>query len=376
MRVSVGEQGKVAKKKAIGKTRKPEREEVPAGDNTKHTMRDVARLAGVSISTVSAVINGTPKVSPVRTQRVYEAMQSLDYQPDQIARSLKVGRSRTIGVVVPDITNAFYPEVIRGIEEAAHRSGYGVLLCDSNEDPAREKEHLSTLFSRRVDGVILACSDTSAAYDVLVARRFPLVFVDRIPKGVRQNAVSTNNIKAARMATRHLIELGHKRVAVLAGDLNFSTHAERLEGFRRAMHQAGLDIPEAYLRSGNLQLEDGYEAGLELLKLKHPPTAVFASNNKLLVGLLRAVSEMHVPCPGKVSVLGFDDHVWNQHFNPRLTSVAQPTYDIGRCAFEMLLARMEDQPLLGKQWSSIMLLDAQLKVRESTAPPASDGRKS
>lgn len=331
------------------------------------TMHDVAKLAGVAVSTVSAVINGTANVSVERTKRVHDAMRSLRYHPDQIARSLKVGRSNIIGVVVPDITNPFYPEVIRGIEGEARRHGYEVLLCDSNEDAGREREYLSALFSRRVDGAILACSNSSAAYGQLVYRRFPLVFVDRIPKRVRQNAVSTDNVNAACLGTRHLIELGHKRIAVLAGDLDLSTHAARLEGFKKAMQGAGLAINEEYLRCGNLQIEDGYEAGMKLLTLKRPPTAVLASNNKLLLGLLRALKELRVSCPEQVSVVGFDDHVWNQHFNPKLTCLAQPSYEIGKRAFDLLLARMEHRPL--PRPKTVILLDADLKIRESSGPP-------
>lgn len=339
------------------------------------TMRDVATLAGVAVSTVSAVINGSPKVSATRTERVVKAMERLQYHPDQIARSLKVGRSKTIGVVVPDITNPFYPEVIRGIEDAARHAGYEVLLCDANEDPLQEREYLATLGARRVDGVILACSDAAAAYDSLSRGPYPLVFVDRIPKSVRHNAVSTNNAKAASEATQHLIDLGHRRIAILAGDLNFSTHAERLAGFTLAMERAGLKIRQEYLRCGNVQLEDGYRAGIEVVSLKQPPTAVFASNNKLLLGLLRALGELSVRCPEDVSVLGFDDHVWNQHFTPTLTSVAQPTYQIGKCAFEMLLSSIEAGTSRRRR-NSPVFLDAELKVRRSTAPPVSKHRKS
>ena len=150
-------------------------------DRAKHTMRDVARLAGVSTSTVSAVLNASVPVSAARKKRVMDAMAALDYHPDAIARGLKTGKTNAIGVVVPDITNAFYPEVVRGVEDAARRAGYAVLLCDSNENAANEDAHLVTLFSRRVDGVLLACCANSTAYATMVRRRFPMVFVDRIP---------------------------------------------------------------------------------------------------------------------------------------------------------------------------------------------------
>lgn len=186
-------------------------------------MHDVARLAKVAVSTVSALINGAPRVSEARAERIRAAMRKLDYHPDQIARSLKVRRTQTIGVVVPDITNLFYPQVIRGIEDAAHAAGYAVLLCNSNEDPLQEAQHLSTLYSRRVDGVVLACSIGSGAADSTLRRRLPMVFVDRV--------------------------------------------------------------------------SDGRAWGDHLLALEEPPTAVIASNSKLLLGLLDAMADRGVSTP-------------------------------------------------------------------------------
>lgn len=337
---------------------------------TKFTMRDVARLAGVSVATVSAVINGTATVSAARAQKVREAMEALDYHPDQIARSLKVGRTDVIGMVVSDITNAFFPEVIRGVEDAAQTEGYSVILCNSNEDPEQERRHLSTLFSRRVDGVLLACSDASTAYDSLARRRFPIVFVDRLPHGLTHAGVSTDNVDAGYRATRHLIELGHERIAFIAGRLRLSPHADRLDGFRKAMQEQNLAVRDEYLRMGDLQTETGYQSGLELLRLPAPPTAIITSNNKMLLGLMRSVAELQVPCPGAVSIVGFDDFAWTQHFTPRLTTVAQPAYEMGRRAIELLLAKIRAAEAGSAIKDDLVLLKAELRVRESTAGPA------
>lgn len=331
-------------------------------------MRDVARLAGVAISTVSALINGGPRVSPARAQRIRDAMQALDYHPDQVARSLKMGRTQTIGVIVPDITNAFYPQVIRGIEDSAKAAGYGVLLCNSNESSQQEQAHLSMLFSRRVDGVLLACVHGVADREAPLQRRFPLVFVDRIPQGVTNGAICSDNVEAARMATRHLIDLGHRRIALLAGDLALSPHAARLEGFRRALQQARLPSREEYLCAGGMQIEDGKTAGEQLLRLDEPPTAVIASNSKLLLGLLRAIEEHGVHCPRDISIVHFDESEWSEHFRPRLTAVVQPTYEMGRRAFELLRERIE-HTVDAKTTGGITTLPAELHLRESTAPP-------
>jgi LacI family transcriptional regulator len=334
------------------------------GTPRRATIRDVARLADASTATVSAVINGTAVVSEGLMRRVRDAMTALDYQPDQVARSLKVGRTDAIGMVLPDITNAFFPEVVRGVELAAEQQGYSVILCDSNEDPEREQRHLSAFFSRRVDGVLIACSAESNAYESIVRRRFPMVFVDRIPRGLPVSAVSTDNVDAGCRATHHLIQLGHDRIAMIAGNLRLSPHADRLEGFRQAMQSARLPVRDDYMRCGDLKTESGYQQGRELLRLPARPTAILTSNNKMLLGLMGAISEAGVACPRDISVIGFDDYIWTEHFTPKLTTVAQPAREIGRLAMEMLLRKMQGA---GSD-HEIKLLKAELRVRESTGP--------
>lgn len=335
---------------------------------TKCTMRDVARLAGVSTSTVSAVINETVVVSAERKAKVLRAMEALDYQPDAIARSLKTGRSNAIGIIVPDITNAFFPEVVRGAEEAAQAAGYSVLLCDSREDYSVEERQLSALFSRRVDGVILACCVNSRAHESVTRHRVPVIFVDRLPPASSVNTVSTDNVQAGQIAAEHLIKLGHKRIGMLAGHLSLSPHHDRLEGFRKAMQEAHLPILSEFLVTGNVQVEDGVQAGYQLLNLPSPPTAIIASNNKLLLGVLQALEERGISVPRDLSVLGIDDYLWNNHFNPTLTAVAQPTREIGRKSFELLL-RLISQPQEEANPLVQIRIPAELRVRKSTAPP-------
>jgi len=341
------------------------------GEGTKsHTMVDVARLADVSVATVSAVVNGKDGVSAELTRRVREAMEALDYHPDHVARSLKVGRTHVIGMVVPDITNPFFTEVVQALDKEAIQHKYSLLLCNSGDDPQREQNQLSMLFSRRVDGVILACADSSSAYDRLIRRRFPLVFVDRIPLGFTEGAVITDNIEATWKATRHLIELGHTRIAIIAGQLNLSNGFDRVEGFRKAMQESHLPIREEYFCRGDFQIESGYRHGLELMRLSEPPTAILACNNKMTLGLMRAVGEIGVSCPEKVSILGFDDFEWAANFSPRLTTVAQPTEEIGRQAMKMLLNKLASSADRSETpVNSPVVLKAELRIRESTAPP-------
>jgi LacI family transcriptional regulator len=338
--------------------------------NKSRTMVDVARLANVSVATVSAVVNGKGGVSAELTRRVQEAMEALDYHPDHIARSLKVGRTHVIGMVVPDITNPFFTEVVAGLDKEALQNGYSLILCNSGDDPQREQDQLSMLFSRRVDGVILACADSSSAYDRLLRRRFPLVFVDRVPIGFTNGAVIMDNVEATWKATRHLIELGHTRIAVIAGHLNLSNGFDRVEGFRKAMQEAHLPVREEYFCRGDFQIESGYRYGLELMRLAEPPTAILACNNKMTLGLMRAVNEMGVPCPEKVSVLGFDDFEWASNFSPRLTCIAQPTREIGRQAMKMLLGKLNPSADQSETPTDpLIVLKAELRIRESTVPP-------
>lgn len=331
-------------------------------------MRDVARLAGVSTSTVSAVINDSVPVSPARKKRVLEAMSAIDYHPDAVARSLKTGKTNVVGVVVPDITNAFYPEVIRGVEVAAQATGYSVLLCDSNEDATTEQKHLANLFSRRVDGVLLACCANSAAYDTMVRRRFPMVFVDRLPNAAPEGTVSTNNVQAGYVAAKHLLDFGHDRIAMVVGNLELSPHRERLEGFRKAMQEAHIPIRDEYLICGDVQTEDGLVAGRQLLNLVTRPTAIIVNNNKLFLGVVQALDEFKILVPNHLSVIGFDDYPWNKYFNPSLTAVAQPTYEMGKRAFELLLNIMNRRQGDGLHEKNIRL-PAELRVRNSTAAP-------
>lgn len=335
-------------------------------ERNKITMKDVARLARVSTSTVSAVLNGTVPVSPARTKRVNDAMAALEYYPDAVARGLKTGRSAVIGVVVPDLTNVFYPEVVRGIEDAARGSGYGVLLCDSSEDPANEENHLKMLFSRRVDGVLLACCAGSTVYASSSGRRLPIVFLDRLPPVRVDFSVSSDNTEAGYSATRHLIELGHIKIAFIAGHIGLSPHRDRLEGFRKAMQEAHLPIRDEYMSGNDMEIEDGRNACARLLSLRDRPSAIMAGNNKLLLGVLKELDRQGVRVPRQVSLIGFDDYLWNQYFNPSLTAVSQSTYQMGKCGFDLLLKAITGTSILDDRDRHIRIA-TELRVRNSTA---------
>jgi LacI family transcriptional regulator len=340
-----------------------------------YTIRDIARLAGVSVATVSGVLNNKSTVKPALVERVKKAMEALDYHPDQVARSLRVRRTFTVGMVIADVTNPFFTEVIRGVEKEAQSNGYSVILCDASEDPAMERHYLGTLSARRVDGVLLAPTSSPSAAESRIQKRFPIVLIDRVPLGYAGAAVITDNFGAAYEGTRHLISLGHRRIAIITGQLNLSNGLDRLEGFRKALQEEHLVLPDRYVQLGNFQTESGYRCGLELMQLPEPPTAIFSSNNKMTLGLMRALRELHIPCPEEVSVLGFDDFEWSAYFTPRLTTIAQPTYEMGRQAMHIHLQKLQssnkNETVADDANETMIKLKAELMIRDSTAVPGS-----
>jgi len=339
-------------------------------------MRDVARLAHVSIATVSAVVNGKATVRPRLVSRVQNAMQALDYHPDQVARSLKVRRTTTIGVVIPDLTIGFFVEVVRGIEDAARTASYSVLLCNSNNEAAQEQRHLTALLSRRVDGILLALTDQNAVIRSGLKSNTPLVLFDRIPPGYTGPAVVIDNFAAAYAATQYLISLGHTRIAFISGSVHISTAKDRAEGFRKAMEDARLPVRAEYFRLGEFTAESGLKCGLELLRLAERPSAIFSASVGITIGLLQAVQRCGVQCPEDVGILGFDDLgtgaqglSFGELMKPALTVIAQPGYEIGRRSARMLFEMLGQSGNgdLGER-GGIVTLRAEMRTRQSVGP--------
>ncbi len=342
----------------------------------RSTIRDVSRLAEVSVATVSAVINGKSVVSEELTERVRHAIEALNYQPDFLARSLRMQRSQILGIVMPQFASSYYAEVLRGVEDIASRQGYSILVSNSRGDADQERKEILALVSRRVDGILLATADPQFAYHSRFMQHFPLVLFDRFPPGFTGTAVVTDNIGASFEATTHLIQLGHERIAIIAGTQDISAAEERVEGFRRAMDEAGLKIRQEYLKRGNFNMKGGWECAMELMDLSLPPTAIFSHNYEMTLGLMRALAEIGARCPQQVSILGFDDFVvgtdgfsWATMFSPKLTCVAQPSYEIGQQAAEALLKRTAELDGDEHNEKGLIRLRAELRVRDSTAPP-------
>jgi LacI family transcriptional regulator len=333
------------------------------------TMKDVARLADASVATVSAVINGKGTTSGEMKHRVEDAMRALDYRPDHLARSLKTGRTKVVGMLVPDVSNPFFIEAMCGVEETARSRGYSVILSNSNEDPGKEEDNLGILRSHRVDGVVLASVAGHSVVSRTRQRVLPVVFIDRLPASPFQGrAVIIDNEGAGYMATRHLIELGHSRMAIIAGRVDLSLGRDRVAGFRRAMQEAHLAIRQSYYHEGDFQPDTGYVAGKALLALAEPPTAVFSCGGGITLGLMKALTEAGKSCPRDISILTFDDFAWANYFHPRMTAVAQPAREMGRQAMRMLLADLEpDFENRRAPREDLTVLKTELCIRESTA---------
>jgi LacI family transcriptional regulator len=332
------------------------------------TIKDVARAAGVSVATVSAVANGTKYVSEELARRVRHAIDATGYQPHGVARSLKNGRTQTLGLIVTDITNPFFTSVARSVEDAAHLAGYAVLLCNSDEDVDKERLYLQLMGRRRVDGLIWAPAGDIRSYrDLRSDQRAPTILLDRRIDGMPMDAVVVDNVRATREAIEHLIGLGHRRIALITGLPHLSTSRERLQGYREAMIGHGLRPSPRLIVQGDFRSGSAHDAALGVLRMVPRPTAVFASNNLMALGLLRAIRELGLRCPEEMSVAAFDDFEEASLFTPGLTTVAQPTTAIGAKAVEMVLKRIGRRD--ERHAPEVATMEAVLHLRGSCGPP-------
>jgi DNA-binding LacI/PurR family transcriptional regulator len=332
------------------------------------TVRDVARRAGVSTSTVSHVLNRTRFVSDDLRDRVVAAMRELHYHPNAAARMLSLKRSNALGLIVSDIRNPFFASITRGVEDVAQEHGYTVVLCNSDEDLVKESACLKTLESRQVDGVLLASAGLADEYvSRLVQAGYPVVLVDRDLPDLRTPAVLLDNEGAAYSAVRHLIERGHRRIGMLSGRGSISTTTERVAGYQRALREADLELDGRLVISGESTSEGGTAATHALLNLEPPPTAIFSGNNLMSIGALHAIASRNLTVPDDVALVGFDDFPfpWSDAFRPHLTTVAQPTYELGRRAAEMLVHMLNGSNNTAPQRT---VLEGKLVIRESSGP--------
>ncbi len=314
-----------------------------APKNSLPTIKQVAELARVSTATVSRFLSGGNHISEETGERIVKAMAELNYQPNRIARNLRTRKAFTVGVILSDIRNPFFTSVVRGIEDVLHKSGYTLFLCNSDEDPHKETIYLKTLREEGVAGIILASSQKDLSdYRRIVGEHLPLVAIDRYSRGLEIDSVGVTNITGAQQAVEHLLSLGHERIAFINGPKQNINSIERQEGYEKAFAARNLKFDKKLVEYTNFKQNGGYAAMQKLLKLKKNPTAVFAANNLLALGALQVVNEYNLKIPADLSFICFDDMLWTTAFQPPMTAVAQPTYELGTTAAEFLLERLKN----------------------------------
>jgi len=329
------------------------------------TIVELAERAGVSIATVSNVIRGTRRVSPELTKRVQAAIRELNYSPNEIARSLKVRQTRMLGMVLPDITNPFFPEIIRGAEDTAFERGYFLVTANTDEQIGRERRIVAALRAYRVDGILLASAsgkDTSHLKSTMDAG-VALVCLDRTAPGIKTDAVLLDNVRGARECVRHIIQKGHRRIAIITGALDLQTGRERLRGYEEALHEADIPLNPRLVLEGDFRYDSGYRLGKQVMQQATRPTAIFVCNGVMTIGVLKAFEEMNIGCPKDVALATFDDLALDSPFHPHLTTVVQPSYEMGTRAATILMDRIEGR--LSKE-PSIVRVSPTLILREST----------
>lgn len=313
-------------------------------------MKDVARMAGVSTSTVSHVINNDRFVSEAIREKVEAAVKSLNYAPSALARSLKLNQTRTIGMLITASTNPFYSELVRGVERSCFERGYSLVLCNTEGDEQRMNRNLETLMQKRVDGLLLLCTETHQPSPEIMQRypSVPTVMMDWAPFDGTSDLIQDNSLLGGDMATQHLIDKGHTRIACITGPLDKTPARLRLEGFLVAMDRAGLPVPDGYQITGDFEFSGGFEAMQSLLAQKDRPQAVFIGNDAMAVGAYQALYQAGLRVPGDIAVVGYDDIELAQYMTPPLTTIHQPKDELGELAIDVLIHRIA-QPGLQPQ---------------------------
>jgi LacI family transcriptional regulator len=326
------------------------------------SISDVARESGVSIFTVSAVVNNKSHVGKNLRERVEAAIHKLNYRPNLIARSLIKQKTQTIGMIVPDIVNPFFPMVVRGAEDASQKHGYNLLLCNSDDSLAKEETAIELLLSKRVDGILLtkAAGELSASLQQMIKEmNIPFVLVMRTYPQLTKDAVVSDDYQGAYEAVCHLARSGRRRIGLISGPLKISNAKERWRGFRDALEEKKLPYEPHLVVEGDYRIESGFRAGHALLS--HRPDGIYVANHLMTIGLLKAVDEMGLRCPEDFGLVSFDDYPWLGVFRPRLTTVELPKHQLGSEAAELLIERIggnSGKPVLKK-------LLPELRIRES-----------
>lgn len=314
------------------------------------TIKDVAKLAGVSTSTVSHVLNKTRFVREDTCDRVKKAVRELNYRPSSIARSLKGQKTRTLGMLVTTSRNPFFAEVVHGVERRCYERGYTLFLCNTEGDIHRMETNLDALEEKRVDGLLLLCSEVNDDVIKLLEaeRSVPIVVFDWGPESDNVDRIYDNSPYGARLATEHLISMGHSAIGCVTGPMGRRSAEERLEGFRSSLHDAGLAVHEEWIVEGDYECEGGVRAMQRLNNLADRPTALFVCNDMMALGIISEASRLGINVPNDLSLIGYDDIYIAQHSAPPLTTIHQPKGEIAAMAVDTLIDRLDSKRTKGK----------------------------
>lgn len=329
------------------------------------TIDDVARAANVSKSTVSQYLNKRYDYMSEQTkERVKEAIDELGYQPNIVARSLKQKSTKTIGVIVANILHAFSTQVIRAIEDICHEFDFHIIVCNADEDPEKEKRYIEMLRAKQVDGMILfPTGGNLSLYKKMQKGKYPIVFVDRSITNVSFPTVMLDNEKATTLAVEHLAANGYERIGIMTTSIvnHVAPRIERISGYKQTLTKIGLPVIDDYIKSLEIhQIQDGLK---EMLSLDHPPQAIIAGNDLTLMEILKYTKENHIRIPEDLAVLGIDDVSFASFYSPTLTTIAQPTFEMGKKAAEFLLDQIQNKE---SEFQGIYRFEPKLLIREST----------
>jgi len=333
---------------------------------TTVTIHDVARAAGTSPSTVSRVLTGSANVSAAKREAVLEAIQAVGYAPNLLARGLKTQLTYSLGLILNDIQSPFFSAAAKGAQDCAMQRGYAILLCDTGEEPAAQKRCLEMLRAKQVDGVIFAPTTGAAMIlDSFLQAGTHFVQIDRQVEGLPISSVVVNDDQASYEAVHHLIANGYRRIAILTSELSVTTHDRRLGGFKRALSEAGLALPDSFVLRGRTSSSDGYRLAHKALSYSRRPDALFVTSSRLGVGALRAIRDARLRVRDDIGIVIFDDIPAFALMHPSITAVRQPAYEIGWKAAEIIIESLEsEEPPPPQQ----VVLPAELVIRESSVP--------
>lgn len=329
------------------------------------TILDVAKLAGVSKTTVSRVINKNGPVSPKTRKRIEMAMEALNYTPNYFAQGMRTSRTRTIGMLIPDYSNPFYAQLFRYIEDVARKNGYMNIICNTNAEPERELEHIRELVRRKIDGIIFCTYKgvrDNIDYLMEISKDVPVVFMDHVVDDQPVSYVITDGFGSSRKAARYLIEKGRKRIAYIKGPSKHRVTHERFRGYRQALKDRDLEFDTKLVYEGDFHMKSGFVAAQYFMNQENPPDAIMAATDIMAIGALKYLKYKSFQVPDDVNVVGFDNIFLSSLVEPALTTIAQPLWDLGREAMNILIERIEHPKTENKQ----LLLEGELIIRRST----------